>query len=478
MFSFIPSETRFDFLAARKKAFAFSAFLIVGSLALLIIKGPNAGIEFEGGSSAIVAFEKDTIQERQTIADSIRNMIVTELGTKDPDVSVQDFGAGAGDEIEGREVNRFLIYTSIPSLVGKERATEIEAKLKERFGPETQVTTSEDAGDTMYLSFGEAADITARKAELAELFKEIGYESITVTSDTERQIEVEFLRDLDLLRQDQERNQAGAQAETAEATLPGEADFERRRAEAIAGKSDTQFTVDIEALQVAFGKALDASFGDSFITVESSAMVSPSVGEDLRNDGMLAILYSLIGILVYVTLRFDFRYAPGGVVALLHDGIVTMGMVSLLDLKFSLQVLAAVLTVIGYSINDSIIVYDRVRENLAMQKGKSLIDTLNQSINMTLSRTVITSGTTLLAIGAILAFGGAQISDFALTMFFGILFGTYSSVYIAVPFVLYLDTYLKRRAAEKKSESRPGGKHGGGSKRDKKDGKKTARASA
>jgi preprotein translocase subunit SecF len=182
---------------------------------------------------------------------------------------------------------------------------------------------------------------------------------------------------------------------------------------------------------------------------------------------------------VYVTLRFDFRYAPGGVAALLHDAVVTMGVVSLLNLKFSLQVLAAVLTVIGYSINDSIIIYDRVRENFAAHKGRDLIELLNRSINNTLSRTVLTSGSTLLAVLSILIFGGGQVADFAITLFAGIILGTYSTIFIAVPFVLYLDSYLKRRAEEKKGDGRSGS---GGKrsqvKRDSTDDKKAAKASA
>jgi len=449
MFTFIKPNTNYDFMGARKTAFIVSAVLTVGSLLLLGIKGLNLGIEFDGGSSAIVAFERGAIDERQKVADSISTLLSTELGHADSTISVQDFGAGAGDRVEGREVDRFLVYTEVTSLVDATKREQVTAKLKEKFGADTKVATSEDAGDTLYLTFAQDADITARQGELKALFQELGFDAITVTSDFERQVEVEFLREVDLQRQDRERDAAGNQAETTDTALPGAADFAKRRADAIAGKSDKRFTVDIEALQVAFSKQLAKDFGAKFVAVESSAMVSPSVGSDLLNDGFLAILYSLIGILIYVTLRFDFRYAPGGVVALLHDAIVTMGMVAVLDLKFSLQILAAVLTVIGYSINDSIVVYDRVREIFAGQKGRDLVDLLNKAVNQTLSRTILTGTTTLLGILSILVFGGAQIADFAITLFLGIIFGTYSSIYISVPMVLYIDEYLQRRAAEK-----------------------------
>jgi len=449
MFTFIKPDTFIDFMGQRKKAFIFSGILTVGSLLLLLVKGLNLGIEFAGGSSAIVAFEQGAIVERQKIADSISTLLKTDLGHGDSSVSVQDFGAGAGDRVDGKDVDRFLVYTEVTSLVDSAKRVQISARLKEKFGSDTKVATSEDAGDTMYLTFAEESDIATRQGELKKLFQELGYEAITVTSDFERQVEVEFLREVDLERQDRERDAGTNQAETEATALPGATDFAKRRTEAIAGKSDKRFTIDIEALQVAFSKQLAKDFQAKFIAVESSAMVSPSVGSDLLNDGFLAMLYSLIGILIYVTLRFDFRYAPGGVISLAHDAIITMGMVAVLDLKFSLQILAAVLTIIGYSINDTIIVYDRVREIVAGQKGREFIAVLNRAVNQTLSRTVLTSGTTLLAILSILVFGGAQVQDFAITLFLGVLFGTYSSIYIAVPMVIYFDQYMQRRAAEK-----------------------------
>ena len=461
MFTLIPPNTKIDFMKSRKTAFIVSGFLTVASIVLILVKGLNLGIEFNGGSSAIVAFKQGAISERQAISDSIGGLVKTDLGKADSTVSVQDFGAGAGDRINGNKVDRFLVYTEVTSLVDAAKREQIKAKLKEKYGADTKIATSEDAGDTLYLTFGTEADIATRQAELRTTFKELGFEAITATSDFERQIEVEFLRDVDLQRQDRDRDAGTNQAETTDTALPGAADFAKRRAEAIAGKSDNRFTVDIEALQTAFSKQLAKDFGANFLAVESSAMVSPSVGADLLNDGFLAILYSLIGILIYVTLRFDFRYAPGGVVALLHDAIVTMGMVAVLDLKFSLQILAAVLTIIGYSINDSIVVYDRVREIFAGQKGKDLVDLLNKAVNQTLARTLLTGSTTLLGILAILVFGGAQVADFSITLFLGIIFGTYSSIYISVPIVLLMDNYIQRRNADKGEQQGGQGGQGG-----------------
>lgn len=477
MFTIIKPDINIDFMGARKKAFIFSGVLTLLSIILLVVKGLNLGIEFRGGSSAIVAFEHGTITERTNIADSVGTLLKSELGHGDSIVTVQDFGAGAGDRINGHEVDRFLVYTEITSLIDAAKRDKIIADIKAKFGPDTRIGTATDAGDTMYLTFAEGVDIAARTAEIRDLFKSLGFESISVTSDFERQVEVEFLREVDLQRQDRERDASGNQAETAAGALPGAADFAKKKADAIVGKTDKRFTVDIEALQVAFSKQLTKDFGAKFIAVESSAMVSPSVGADLLNDGIVSLLYSLVGILIYLTLRFDFRYAPGAVIALAHDAIVTMGMVALLDLKFSLQIVAAVLTIIGYSINDSVIVYDRVREIVNHHKGP-LLELLNKAVNQTLSRTVLTSGLTLLSTVSILIFGGHQVADFAITLFLGIIFGTYSSIYISVALVVTMDDYLKRRETDKAEETRNSQKKGGGGKGGAGDDKKPARATA
>lgn len=159
--------------------------------------------------------------------------------------------------------------------------------------------------------------------------------------------------------------------------------------------------------------------------------VGPQVGEELTNDGGLAMLYALIGILIYVALRFEYRFAVGAVIALVHDVVVTIGIFSIFQVDFDLPVLAAVLAVIGYSLNDTIVVYDRIRENFRkMRKGTS-IEIINASLNQTLSRTLVTSVTTLLVLIALFVFGGEIIHGFALALIIGVVIGTYSSIYVA-----------------------------------------------
>ncbi len=172
--------------------------------------------------------------------------------------------------------------------------------------------------------------------------------------------------------------------------------------------------------------------------------VGPQVGEELTEKGMMAILYSMIAILAYVAWRFELRFAYGAVLALIHDVTITVGLFSLLQKEFTLVVVAALLTVIGYSLNDTIVVYDRIREEMKRLKKQSLEVILNEAVNRTLSRTLVTSLTTILVLVALLLFGGEVIHDFALTLFFGVLVGTYSSIFVASPMVLILDRGEKK----------------------------------
>lgn len=166
--------------------------------------------------------------------------------------------------------------------------------------------------------------------------------------------------------------------------------------------------------------------------------VGPQVGNELTEDGGLAMLYALVGILIYVGLRFEKRFALGSVIALIHDVIITIGIFSLLQIEFDLSVLAAILAVIGYSLNDTIVVFDRIRENFLKLRKAQTVDVINASINQMLSRTLITSTTTLLVLTALFIFGGEIIHGFSIALIIGVVVGTYSSVYVASASVLAL----------------------------------------
>ncbi|MFC1664328.1 protein translocase subunit SecF [Pseudomonadota bacterium] len=178
--------------------------------------------------------------------------------------------------------------------------------------------------------------------------------------------------------------------------------------------------------------------------------VGPQVGQELTEQGTMAMIYALIGILIYVAWRFEWRFAVGSVVALVHDVIITVGIFSLLGLEFSLPVLAAVLAVIGYSLNDTIVVFDRIRENFRKMRRGNTIEIMNTSINQTLRRTVLTSITTLLVVLTLFFLGGEVIHGFSAALMIGIVVGTYSSIYVASPVVLGLGISREDLAVVKK----------------------------
>jgi len=172
-------------------------------------------------------------------------------------------------------------------------------------------------------------------------------------------------------------------------------------------------------------------------------LVGPKVGEKLRFSAFQAILYSLIAILIYIAVRFNFQFAPGAVVSLAHDVMITLGIWSVFKIPFDLTIVAALLTIVGYSLNDTIVIYDRIRENWNNpKKGASVVEKINTSINETISRTLLTSITTLIVLVALLIFGGGTISGFALAMTMGVVVGTYSSIFIASPVTVLIEKYM------------------------------------
>lgn len=166
--------------------------------------------------------------------------------------------------------------------------------------------------------------------------------------------------------------------------------------------------------------------------------VGPTFGKELFEKGILALVYAIIGVMIYVAFRFEWKFSLGSVVALIHDVIITLGLFSLLRLEFTLPVLAALLAVIGYSLNDTIVVFDRIRENFRKLRETETQDTMNISINQTLPRTILTSLTTLLVLVALYFYGGDALSGFAATLIIGVVIGTYSSIFVASPTVLAL----------------------------------------
>jgi len=224
----------------------------------------------------------------------------------------------------------------------------------------------------------------------------------------------------------------------------------RSLGEAQGGGTDYQVVVSGMADRV-FAAMRQGMEKPDFI-VQRVDYVGPQVGKQLRNKGIMSLVYAMVLILIYVAFRFDFKFGPGALVAMVHDVIMVSGYFLVTRREFNLTSIAVLLTVIGYSINDTIVVYDRIREEMVRYKGKPLPEIINIAVNDTLSRTILTSGVTALSLVGLLIFGVGEIWDFAMAMLVGIIVGTYSSVYIASPLTIWLD----ERAAAKERQAKTG----------------------
>ena len=209
---------------------------------------------------------------------------------------------------------------------------------------------------------------------------------------------------------------------------------------------------DSQVISASILAALDKA-GHGGATVRRIEYVGAQVGEELKEQGMLAVLVALGGILVYVALRFEWRFALGAVLATVHDTIFTVGFFSLFKIDFDLTVLAAVLAVIGYSLNDTIVVFDRIRENFRRMRTGTVAEVMNAAINQTFSRTIMTSFTTLVVVVMLFLFGGAVVHGFALALIVGIVIGTVSSIYVASPLALWLGVSRSDLVPERKPDS-------------------------
>jgi len=197
-------------------------------------------------------------------------------------------------------------------------------------------------------------------------------------------------------------------------------------------------TVQQQAIETVRG-SLNGMFTESAVDYRRTEFVGPQVGKELKMKGLYAIIFSLIGILAYIWFRFEWQFGVAAIVALAHDAIATIGLFAFTQMEFNLSTVAAILMIAGYSINDTVVVFDRIRENLRKYKKKLLPELFNFSINQTLARTLMTSITTLLALLALYAFGGEVIRGFVVALLFGIIIGTYSSIFVASPVLLLMN---------------------------------------
>ena len=437
----IKPGTKFDFMGTKKLWLGISITAVSVSLLAMLVFGLNFGVDFRGGSVVVVGFQKAAGVDRGEISDVVAAKVKAVLGRSDVEVTVQDFAMGgmaASDSV------KYQLYTDVTSLVSPEKTQALAAEITKAFGAATRVETPAE-GDKFFVALENEASVLETQKKIVDLFAAQGFQRVKVRSDREEQVDVDFYKELNL--KEQESKKAGESTEDLLAAQV-KAFREKKEKDVLPTLKDTKFTVTLSELSNVFDEALKEKFEDKFTGVESSTAVSASVGKGIFYEGMLAMLYAILGIMVYVAMRFDIRFAPGGVIALCHDAIITMGLFSIFRLKFTMTIVAAILTIIGFSINDTIVIFDRIREN--MEKAKSgLTDRLiNKSVNETLSRTILTTGTVVLIDLALLILGGDVLFNFALALMIGFVVGTYSSIFIASPIAYYLDLYIQRREAK------------------------------
>jgi preprotein translocase subunit SecF len=383
-------ETHLNFVGTRKVAFIISIILILAGLVSWAIKGgPDLSIDFEGGTLVQVRFEEPVPIEQ------LRDV-----------VAAAGYG-GAQIQVFGQP-NEYLIKVEKVEESGIASTKLLEAL--EAVAPGSSWRTidvkelppdysSGFEGGTLVVV---EADTIPPIAELEEMVRAEGVGIVESTLETSSRIAFNL-------------PYQGVEAKAAE----------RLRDSLVEG------------------------FPERTIEVRRTETVGPKIGQELKNRAWAAIVISIFGILIYITWRFEFKFAIGAIVALIHDVVITVGIFSIMGKEISLAIIAALLTIVGYSLNDTIVVFDRIRENFSLRRRESYDSMINISINESLSRTIITSLTTLIVVLFLLFMGGEVIHDFAFALMVGILVGTYSSIYVASPILIEWQNRLSARKRAK-----------------------------
>ena len=224
--------------------------------------------------------------------------------------------------------------------------------------------------------------------------------------------------------------------------------FSRPTIQQFGEENEILVRVPVEETSEAFRQRLREALAGTDFEIRRLESVGPKIGGELRGKALQSVLFALLGILIYISLRFDRYYALGAVAALVHDVLITLGVFSILNLEVDLAIIAAFLTIVGYSLNDTIVVFDRIRENVKIYRKEDFFTTVNKSVNQTLNRTIITSVTTFVVVFVLYLIGGEVIKYFAFAMIVGVLVGTYSSIYVASPLMATLEVKAQARAGK------------------------------
>ncbi len=435
-FTLFNPDANYDFVGRRQLYYALTGIGILASIIALATLGFNKGIDFKGGSKLIVAFETASPVDRHAVHDAVAGTLKQATGKQDVgQVEVQDFSTGG----TGGAKKHFSVVTELTSMVTAEKRTALTAKLKEKF-PKADVQWAAEGEDRVFLTLVDPVKVAPTYETLRQVFGEAGFPKVGTGSDAESQLDVNLFRTLQML-QSESKKEKEAEIKAEEQKLRDQ------KAKDLADRADSRFTVVVEEFKGKIETGLAAKFGKGFLGVESSTAISPSVADDLMSQGLVAILYAIVGIILYIVMRFDVRYAPGALIALVHDVVLVIGAFSVAQVKFSMPVIAAVLTVAGYSITDTIVVFDRIREMQERHEGAPIDVIINSAINTTMSRTVLTSLTTFMTSVSIFLFGGGLIRDFAFAMCIGVVVGTFSSIFVASPVFMWLHERFEARKA-------------------------------
>jgi preprotein translocase subunit SecF len=382
-FDIVPHGTKFDFVGKRHIAVVLSIIVNLAVIVWAVGLGKAGGLNF--GVDFAGGTEMEVRFDKAVDPGAIRKA-VEDLGFKD--ASVQTYGA--------ESEHTYLVRVGRIALMSPEDVKRVEDAVQKAFPGQVQtVSFNAESGDKIDFQFKVPPSPAAVKAAV---------ESAGVK-----------VREV--------REEAGLTAGTK------------------------SFAVITQGIQDKIDRDLQARFAEAKPDVRRVEYVGPSVGRELRFQGFKAILFAMLLIVVYVGLRFDFRFSPGVIIALIHDAIVTLGYFAFSGREFNLTSIAVILTVVGYSVNDTVVVYDRIRENQGKYKGKALGEIVNLSINEVFGRTLLTSVATALSLLGLIVYGVGTIFDFSVAMLVGIISGTYSTWFIAAPMTIWLE----ERAARKKA---------------------------
>ena len=403
---FFKKTTDFEFMAKRKFFGVLSAVLVVLSATLFLVVGPKYGIDFMGGTEIQVEFMESVD------AGQVRS-VLKNMGFASADV--QTFGAHEAE---------FLIRLQAISPVTDQEAAKARDAVQKAF-PDNKLSRFElsPGGDKLTMRFAKEIEIPAVEKAVTDAGLSLGEvdEGVSMPEAEAGEEEAE-----------ESEEETAKRCESVTCTWPHQ--------------DMRVYEVNLKGVADNVMDALRAQpFGEGALKMRSE-WVGPKVGQQLRVAGLSSLGFALLFIMLYIAVRFDLRFAPGAVVALIHDIIITMGIFTVLRIEVTLATIAALLTIVGYSLNDTIVVFDRIRENLGKVRERKMTSVVNQSVNQTLSRTILTSLTTLMVVAVLMSIGWkTTIRDFSIALLIGVFVGTYSSIFIASPVVVWLDSRFGKK---------------------------------